>query len=316
MKIAVTDGFTLNNGDLNWNVLDQFGELQVYDRTPVDLIIQRCADADIILTNKVPFNKSTIEQLEKTKLICVLATGYNVIDVSAAKEKGIFVCNVPTYGTASVAQHTFALILELCNKVGVHHQSVSNGEWVNSQDWCYTKGPLIELADKTLGIVGFGHIGQQTALIGKAFGMKIVYNSRTEKQTEFGTYADLNTLFKVSDVISLHCPLTNDNREFVNRELLTLAKRNAVIINASRGPLINEADLAAALNNNKIAGAALDVLSTEPPKADNPLLKAKNCIITPHIAWMSFEARQRILSTTVQNIKAFINQSPINVVSK
>jgi glycerate dehydrogenase len=246
----------------------------------------------------------------------VLATGYNIVDVDAAKERGILVSNVPAYGTASVAQHTFALLLELTNGAGLHAQSVAAGEWQRSRDFAYTKKGMRELEGKTMGIVGFGHIGQQTARIAAAFGMPVLYNSRTKKDTTLGTFVDLQTLFSQSDVVSLHCPLTAENRGFVNNDLLQLMKQTACLINTARGQLINETDLANALNKGSIAGAALDVLATEPPQESNPLLHARNCIITPHIAWMSYEARQRIMDVTAQNIAAFLKSQPINVVNK
>jgi glycerate dehydrogenase len=316
MKIVVTDGYTLNPGDLSWDEIASLGTIEVYDRTPSNLITERCKDADIILTNKVPLNNNTISQLPNLKMISVLATGYNVIDVKAASEKGIVVCNVPAYGTASVAQHTFALLLELSNGVGLNAQSVANGEWVSSKDWCYSQVAITELAGKTLGIVGFGNIGQQVARIAHAFGMRIVYHNRSEKHSDIAERRDVQRLFAESDFISLHCPLTPENHQFVNSSLLGLMKKTACIINTARGQLINEEDLAGALNNEQIASAALDVLSTEPPSKENPLLSAKNCIITPHNAWMSKEARERIMETTYRNVKEFISgQSPANRVN-
>lgn len=315
IQIVITDGFTLNPGDLNWQQIESMGELSIYERTPAGTIIDRCRDADIVLTNKVPFDAATLEQLPRLKMISVTATGYNVIDVHAAREKGIVVSNVPAYGTASVAQHTFALILELTNHTGMHAASVANGDWVKAPDWCYQKATITELAGKTLGIVGWGNIGQQTARIAQAFGMQVLYYNTTPKPAAFATFTDLPTLFAQSDIVSLHCPLKPDNAGFVNNDLLRLMKRSAYLINTSRGQLINEAHLADALNNNRIAGAALDVLSTEPPTTDNPLLTAINCIITPHIAWVSKEARQRVMDISTQNIKAFLNGKPENVVN-
>jgi glycerate dehydrogenase len=268
-----------------------------------------------VVTNKVPLTRATMQQLPQLKLIAVLATGYNIVDTEAARKQGVVVCNVPAYGTASVAQHTFALLLELTNHVGLHAQSVAAGEWQRSPDFAYTKKPVMELAGKTLGIVGFGHIGQQTARVGAALGMKILYNSRSEKNIGWATFADMETLFAQSDAVSLHCPLTPDNNGFVNKNLLGVMKRSAILINTARGPLIQEQDLADALNSGAIAGAALDVLSAEPPQEINPLLKARNCIITPHIAWISLEARQRIMAVTAQNIAAFSKGHAINVVN-
>lgn len=316
MKIVVTDGYALNPGDLSWKPIEDYGELTVHERTPPGLIYERCKHADIILSNKTELNRDIIVRLSNLKLISVLATGYNVIDINAAQKNGIVVCNVPAYGTASVAQHTFALILELTNHISIHSESVTNGEWQQSPDWCYARKPLMELAGKTLGIVGMGNIGRQTALIAIAFGMKVIYSSRHNKQTDPGEYKDLETVFRESDFISLHCPLTPENKEFVNAGLLQLMQPSAYIINTARGQLVNEHDLADALNNNKIAGAALDVLSKEPPQDDNPLLKAKNCVISPHNAWMTKEARQRIIDVTAKNIKSFLEGHPQNVVNK
>jgi glycerate dehydrogenase len=316
LKIVVLDGFTLNSGDLSWEPLAPFGTLAIHDRTPENEVVERCRDAAVVVTNKVPLTKATLQQLPHLKFISVLATGYNIVDIEAARAQGVPVSNVPAYGTASVAQHTFALLLELTNHVGLHAQSVAAGEWQHSPDFAYTKKPVMELAGKTLGIVGFGHIGQQTARIGAAFGMKILYNSRSEKKTEWATFADMEKLFAQSDAVSLHCPLTPENNGFVNKAMLSLMKQSAFLINTARGPLIQEQDLADALNNGTIAGAALDVLSVEPPRETNPLLKARNCIITPHIAWISLEARQRIMAITAQNIANFLKGDAINVVNK
>jgi glycerate dehydrogenase len=316
LKIVVLDGFTLNSGDLSWEPLAPFGALTLHDRTPENEVVERCRDAAIVVTNKVPLSKTTLQQLPQLKLIAVLATGYNIVDTVAAREQGVVVCNVPAYGTASVAQHTFALLLELANNVGLHAQSVAAGEWQRSPDFAYTKKPVMELADKTLGIVGFGHIGQQTARIGAALGMKVLYNSRSEKNIDWATFKDMETLFAQSDAVSLHCPLTPENIGFVNKALLSHMKPSAYLINTARGPLIQEQDLANALNTGVIAGAALDVLSVEPPQEANPLLKARNCIITPHIAWISLEARQRIMAVTAQNIAHFLKGHAINVVNK
>jgi glycerate dehydrogenase len=314
-EIVVLDGFTLNSGDLNWDTLSKFGKLMVYDRTAETEVVERCRDAVIAITNKVPLTKSMMQQLPQLKLISVLATGYNIVDVEAAKTRGIVVSNVPAYGTASVAQHTFALLLELTNHVGLHAQSVAAGEWQRSPDFAYTKKGIMELEGKTMGIVGFGNIGQQTARIAAAFGMRVIYNSPTKKETTLGTFTNLETLFSQSDVVSLHCPLTAENKGFVNQALLQRMKRAAFLLNTARGQLIEEKDLADALNEERIAGAALDVLSAEPPKADNPLLQARNCILTPHIAWMSYEARQRIMTITAQNMAAFLKGHAINVVN-
>lgn len=316
MKIVVTDGYALNPGDMSWNTISKLGELAIYDRTSPQEIFERCMDADVILSNKTEFSRENIDRLHNVKLISVLATGYNVIDIEAAKNKGIVVCNVPAYGTDSVAQHAFALILEIANKISIHIASVANGEWQQCPDYSYSKQPLIELAGKTLGIVGLGNIGMQTAKLGVAFGMRVIYSSRHDKHTGIGEFKRIEDVFRESDFVSLHCPLTDTTQEFVNRQLLQSMKPTAYLINTSRGQLINESDLADALNNNIIAGAALDVLSKEPPGDGNPLLKAKNCIITPHNAWSTKEARQRILDITAQNIKAFLDGHPKNVVNK
>lgn len=315
MKIIITDGYTLNPGDLSWNEIKSFGEVIIYDRTPVDLMHERCAQADIILTNKVAVSEGLINEIKNLKLICVTATGYNIIDIDAARRKGVVVCNVPDYGTASVAQHTIALLLDLTNRVGINSASVRNGDWQRSKDFCYSMGNLTELSGKTFGIVGLGKIGEKVALLAKAFDMNVVYYNRSEKGTPLTRYVDLKTLFATSDVISLHCPLTKENQQFVNRDLLSLIKPSSWIINTSRGQLIHEQDLADALNAGRLAGAALDVLSVEPPPATNPLLQAKNCVITPHTAWISREARHRIMSVTTNNIKSFLLGNPTNVIS-
>jgi glycerate dehydrogenase len=312
MKIIVTDGYALNPGDISWDAVSALGELQVYDRTPQELIIERCKQADIVLTNKVPFSKQTIDALDNLKMISVLATGYNVIDTKAAAGKSIPVCNVPAYGTASVAQHVFALLLECTNHVGLHAASVAAGDWQRSADWCYTKLPITELAGKTMGIVGLGNIGRRVAAISAAFGMKVIYHSRTERTDTNAVYCTIETLFAGSDIISLHCPLTPANTGFVNEKLLASMKPSSILINTSRGQLINEKDLADALNNNVIAGACLDVLSSEPPSPANPLLQAANCIITPHQAWITREARERVMVVTAENIQSFLKQHLVN----
>lgn len=315
MKIIITDGYTLNPGDLNWDGIAACGDMVVYDRTSPGQLMERCIDAEIILTNKVAINRDAIDKCTKLKLISVLATGYNVVDTKTAREKNITVCNVPAYGTDSVAQHSFALLLEMTNRVGQHSLSVARGDWQRSPDWCYSLAPISELAGKTIGIVGFGHIGQQMARIATALGMQILYNSLHKKETALGKYADMQTLFAQSDVVTLHCPLKPDNHEFVNKDLLGLMTSSAFIINTARGQLIHEQDLADALNSGRIAGAALDVLSTEPPSETNPLLTARNCIITPHNAWISREARMRIMNVTRDNITAFLQGKPINKVN-
>jgi glycerate dehydrogenase len=315
MKIVVTDGYTLNPGDLDWEKIKALGELDIYDRTPPALIIERCKEAAIVLTNKVPFDKATLHSLPKLELISVTATGYNVIDIATAKELNIKVCNVPGYGTASVAQHVFALLLELTNHVGKNAQTTAERKWQQSADWCYTEAPLTELNGKTFGIIGFGNIGRQVAAIANAFGMKVLYYNPTARKTELGQAADIATVFSNSDVVSLHCPLTVSNAGFVNAALLGSMKPGAILINTARGQLLHEQDVADALNNGIIKAAALDVLSKEPPPDDNPLLTARNCLITPHNAWISKEARERIMQTTASNVAAFINHEPVNVVN-
>lgn len=316
MNIVVTDGFTLNGGDLNWNGITKFGNIKIYDRTSAAAIIERCAEANLVVTNKTPFNKETVLALPMLQCICVTATGYNVIDTTAAKEKGIVVCNVPGYGTASVAQHVFALLLELTNAVGQHSQSVRQEDWNKNKDWCYTLQPIVELSGKTMGIVGFGNIGRQVAEIAGAFGMQIIYFNPSPKTSTLGKQKSLEKVFTESDVVSLHCPLTPENKGFVDQMMLQKMRPTAYLINTARGPLVNEEDLALALNEGVIAGAALDVLSVEPPTDLHlMLLKAKNCIVTPHNAWMSREARERIMHTTEKNIEAFVKGKPINRVA-
>lgn len=307
MKIVVVDGYTLNPGDLSWNMLSALGELMVYDRTPIELIVERCIEATIVLTNKVPFAKETLAALPNLKYISVLATGYNIIDTAAAKEQGVLVSNVPGYGTASVAQHVFSLLLEITNHTGKNARWSAEGNWQESVDFCYTVAPITELQGKTMGIVGFGNIGQNVASIAIAFGMQVIYFNPSIKSTGIGKQVSLDEVFEQADYISLSCPLTATNQAFVNAALINKMKPTSYLINTARGQLINESDLAIALNQNTIAGAALDVLSKEPPPANNPLLTAKNCIITPHVAWISTEARKRILSITTSNILSYIN---------
>ena len=314
MEIVITDGFTLNPGDLSWKIFEIYGNLHYFPRTVPIKIIERCLYAHVIITNKTIINAAAIEAADQLKLILVTATGYNNVDMAAAKKRGITVCNVPTYGTYSVAQHAFALLLQLSNHVGINAASVAKGQWQKATDWCYSLQPVIELKDKTLGIVGLGKIGRQMAIIAQAFGMKVIYNRGKETLADAVSVSQ-HQLFMQSDFISLHCPLTIDNNAFVNKELLGLAKPTAFLINTSRGGLINEKDLSQVLQQNKIAGAALDVLTTEPPEKNNTLIGLPNCIITPHNAWISAEARGRIMETTLQNLQAFINGVPQNVVN-
>lgn len=312
MKIVVLDGCTLNPGDLDWTPLQALGEIEIRDRTAVDDIVTVAAEADVVLTNKTPLSAATLARLPKLRYIGVLATGYNVIDTVAAKARGIVLTNVPDYGTRSVAQHVFALLLELTQHVGHHAQTVREGRWAQSPDFCYWDKPLIELAGLTLGVVGFGRIGQAVAEVGRAFGMEVIASTRSTP--EGVTKVERDELFRRSDVISLHCPLTPETQGMVNAARLALMKPTAFLINTGRGPLIVEQDLADALNNGRIAGAGLDVLSIEPPKSGHPLFFAKNCLITPHIAWATRAARSRLLDTVVANLQAFQAGKPQNVV--
>lgn len=321
MKIVVLDGYTENPGDLSWDELGALGELTVYDRTPMndeDEIIRRIGDAEMVYTNKTPISKKVIDACPNIKFISLLATGYNVVDYVYAKEKGIPVTNVPTYGTASVSQFSIALLLEVCHHIGHHDASVHAGNWANCVDWCYWDYPLIELEGKTIGIIGFGRIGQAEGRVAKALGMKVLaydlYPNPTGK--EIAEYVDMDTLFARSDVITLHCNLTPENTGLINKDSIAKMKDGVILINNARGQLINEQDVADALNSGKMGAAGLDVVYTEPIKADNPLLKAKNCIITPHISWAPKESRQRIMDCAVANAKAYLENNPINVVNK
>lgn len=318
MKIVILDGYTENPGDLSWGGFEALGELTVYDRTPADKIIERIGDADVVLVNKVPLTRETFEACPSVKYVGVLATGYNVVDVACAKERGIPVCNIPTYGTTAVAQYVFALLLELCHHVWAHSEACRSGAWERNPDFCFWNYPLIELSGKTMGIIGFGRIGRLTAEIAQAFGMTVLaYDSYQDKTLESGTlrYASLDELLAGSDVISLHCPLFPETEGMINSGNIAKMKDGVFIINTSRGPLIREADLAAALDSGKVAGAAVDVVSTEPIRGDNPLLTAKNCIITPHIAWAPKESRQRLMDIAVENLRAFATGKPVNVVN-
>ncbi|MGN0372923.1 MAG: D-2-hydroxyacid dehydrogenase [Enterocloster sp.] len=319
MKIVVLDGYTENPGDLSWSGLEALGELTVYDRTTDhSMITERIGDAEAVYTNKTPITKETILACPNLKYIGVLATGYNVVDVSAAKEAGVIVTNIPTYGTDAVSQFAIALLLELCHHIGEHSRCVKQGDWTNNQDWCFWNYPLIELAGKTMGIIGFGRIGQGTARIAQALGMKVLaYDTfRNEGlENENCRYASLDELLQTSDVISLHCPLFPSTQGIINKENIAKMKDGVMIINNSRGPLIVEEDLRDALNSGKVAGAAVDVVSTEPIKMDNPLLQAQNCIITPHISWAPKESRQRLMDIAVDNLKAYVDGAPVNVVN-
>lgn len=308
MNIVVLDGHTLNPGDLSWDALRKLGPCEIYERSAPDEIIPRSAEAEIILTNKVVLNAAHMSAAPRLKYIGVTATGYNIVDVAAARERKIIVTNVPTYGTNSVAQMTFALLLELTQRVGHHAQTVREGRWTRSPDFCYWDFPLIELDGLTMGIIGYGRIGQAVGEIAQAFGMKVIAHSRKHSAQ------DLERLFRESDILSLHCPLTPETKHLVNAERLGWMKPTAFLLNTSRGPLVDEAALARALNAGQIAGAGLDVLSVEPPPADNPLFTAKNCFITPHISWATRAARSRLMDAAVENVRAFLAGKPTNVV--
>ena len=317
MKIVILDGYALNPGDLSWDCLNQFGEVTVYDRTPAELIVPRIGDAEIILLNKTPITEETLAACPSVRLICVLATGYNVVDCDAAKARGIPVCNVPAYGTAAVAQFTFSLLLEVCNAVGHHSDSVHKGDWCRSIDFCYWKTPQMELAGKTMGIIGFGRIGRAVGAIAKAFGMRVIaYNrSRCPEGEAIGEYVALDDLFAESDIISLHCPLTPQTEGIINAASIAKMKDGVILLNTARGPLLNEQDVAEALIQGKLRGAAVDVVSKEPMETTNPLLGAPNCIITPHMAWSPVESRQRIMDCTVKSIQAYLKGTPENTVN-
>ncbi|HEY8423041.1 MAG TPA: D-2-hydroxyacid dehydrogenase [Thermoclostridium sp.] len=318
MKIVVLDGFTLNPGDLSWDDLKEIGQVDIYDRTPNDKILERIGSAEIVFTNKTPLGRDVFGRLPNLKYIGVLATGYNVVDVEAAKEFGITVTNIPDYGTMAVAQFTFALLLELCHHVWEHNMAVKNGEWSKCVDFCFYKYPLIELAGKTLGIIGFGRIGKAVSGIARAFGMNVLAYSRSKNiniENDFISYVQFEELLENSDIISLHCPLSESTRGIINKNAIEKMKDGVIIINTARGPLIAEEDLADALNNGKVAGAAVDVVSIEPIRENNPLLTAKNCIITPHIAWAARETRERLMRIAVDNLKSFIGGKPVNVVN-
>ena len=310
MNIVVLDGHTLNPGDLSWDALRRLGPCEIYERSTPEETISRSGAAQIVLTNKVPLNRAWMETVPQLKYVGVTATGYNIVDVAAAREREIIVTNVPTYGTRSVAQMTFALLLELTQHVGHHAQTVREGRWTRSPDFCYWDFPLIELDGLTMGIIGHGRIGRSVSDLAAAFGMQIITHSRKNSPQ------DLERLFRESDVISLHCPLTPATKHLVNAERLGWMKPNAFLLNTSRGPLIDEPALAAALNQGRIAGAGLDVLAVEPPLADNPLFAAKNCFITPHIAWATRAARSRLMDAAVENVRAFLTGKPTNVVSQ
>lgn len=317
MRIVVLDGYGLNPGDLSWDAMKELGDLTVYDRTSPCELLQRAAEADVLITNKTVITKDDLQKLPAVKYIGVLATGYNIVDIEAAKERGIVVTNIPAYSTKSVAQMVFAHILNITQRVGHYAHANKNGRWDQNPDFCYWDTNLIELDGKSIGIIGLGNTGYATSQIALSFGMKVyAYTSKHQFQLPVGIHKlELDELFKTCDIISLHCPLTPSTKEIVNKERLALMKPTAIIINTGRGPLINEQDLADALNEGKIAAAGVDVLSTEPPKADNPLFKAKNCFITPHIAWATKEARVRLMDIAVNNLKSFKQGKVINNVA-
>lgn len=311
MKIVVLDGYTENPGDLSWGPLQELGELTVYDRTPPEAVLERIGDAEAIYTNKTVLSRELIQAMPCVRFIGVLATGYNVVDVQAARERGIVVCNIPTYGTDAVAQYVFALLLELCHRVAHHAQAVQEGRWTACPDFCFWDYPLIELSGKTMGIVGYGRIGQRTAQIARAFGMQVLAYDAFVQAEEC---VPLDELLERSDVVSLHCPLFPETRHIIRGETIARMKDGAILINTSRGPLVDEAALREALTSGKLYGAAVDVVSTEPVQPDNPLLGLENCLITPHIAWAPRESRQRLMDIAVENLRCFLRGAPQNIV--
>lgn len=324
MKIVILDGYAENPGDLSWEGFEKLGELTVYDRTPredVEEILRRIGDAEIICTNKTLIGREVIERAPKLRYIGVLATGYNVVDVDAAAERGIPVTNIPSYGTTAVAQHMMALLLEICNRTGHHSQAVHEGRWQRSEDFCFWDYPLMELAGKTMGIIGYGHIGKAAARLAGAFGMKVIACRRPghsvleNVQDDGVSMVTIEELFERADVISVHCPLFPETEGLICRENISKMKDGVIIINTARGPIVQEKDLAEALNSGKVYAAGVDVVSTEPIRDDNPLLTARNCFITPHIAWASRESRQRLMDTAVDNLRAFLAGEPVNVVN-
>lgn len=317
MKIVVLDGYTLNPGDISWEEMERLGELTVYDRTPQELIAERIGQAEIVFTNKTPLTGDTMQKCGRMKYIGVLATGYNVVDVEAAKERGICVTNIPSYGTDAVGQFAIGLLLEICHRIGHHNEAVQEGRWEKSADWCFWDYPLIELAGKTMGIIGFGRIGQSTGRLAKALGMKVIaYDEhRSEAGAQIAEYVGLDALLQTSDVISLHCPLLPSTEHIIRKENIEKMKDGVIILNNARGGLVAEQDLADALKSKKVYAAGLDVVSTEPVTADNPLLHLDNCIITPHISWAPKESRMRLLHIAVKNLAAYMEGKPENVVN-
>lgn len=316
MEIVILDGYTLNPGDLSWEAFEKLGTVTTYDRSLAgEEVLERSLPAEALIVNKVRLEKAVLQELPKLRYIGVSATGYNIIDVHAAHSLGITVTNVPGYSTASVAQHVFALLLEMTNRVGLHAKSTSKGEWSSCQDWSYVKRPIVELSGKTMGIIGLGSIGMKVAQIALAMGMEVIAYGPRPKSVSGIAWVKLTDVFKHSDVISLHCPLVKETTQLVDKRLISLMKPSSYLINTSRGELINEKDLALALNEGRIAGAGLDVLSNEPPASDNPLLDARKCYVTPHNAWASQEARSRLLRQTAANLNCFLEKSPVNVVN-
>ena len=318
MKIVILDGHALNPGDLDWVCLDQFGEVTLYDRTATEAeAIARSQGAQILLTNKTPITPTLLDACPSVKLVCVLATGYNVVDTAAAKARGIPVCNVPSYGTDAVAQYTFALLLELCHRIGLHDTLVHQGRWSECPDFCFWATPQMELSRKTMGIIGFGKIGRAVGRIARAFGMNVLAYSRSQcdEGRSIGSYVELDELLRHSDVVSLHCPLFPETREIINAQTIARMKDGAILLNTARGPLISEEAVARALHTGKLRGAAMDVVTQEPIPKDSPLLTAPNCIITPHMAWSPTESRERLLTCVADNIRAFLEGHPQNVVN-
>lgn len=313
MKICILDGYSLNPGDLDWSPVERLGDVTLFDRTPADKIVERAADADIVLTNKVPFSADTLRQLPRLRFICVLATGYNIIDTEAATRQGVVVANIPAYSTMSVAQMAFAHILNITNHVASYAREVADGKWTNCPDFCFWDSALTELAGKTMGIVGLGNTGMATARIAVAMGMKVVALTSKSADTlpEGITPAPLDDVLASADVVSLHCPLTSSTRHLINAEAIGKMKPSAILINTGRGPLVDEQAVADALNGGRLAAFGADVLSQEPPSGDNPLLSARNCFLTPHIAWATLEARTRLMSTTTENVRQFIAGEPV-----
>jgi len=313
MKICILDGYSLNPGDLDWSPVERLGDVTLFDRTPADKIVERAADADIVLTNKVPFSADTLRQLPRLRFICVLATGYNIIDTEAAARQGVVVANIPAYSTMSVAQMAFAHILNITNHVASYAREVADGKWTNCPDFCFWDSALTELAGKTMGIVGLGNTGMATARIAVAMGMKVVALTSKSADTlpEGITPAPLDDVLASADVVSLHCPLTPSTRHLINAASIAKMKPSAILINTGRGPLVDEQAVADALNSGRLAAFGADVLSQEPPRGDNPLLSARNCFLTPHIAWATLEARTRLMSTATENVRQFIAGEPV-----